>query len=429
MSNRLLALGRSFALGLPLVTAPVLVGCAAGQSEDSATEQSAALTASPDTLNIGFGGAGIYAADDPFQFAALSHFHAKQTVSPGASLCHRYLSWDIGTLAAGSGDPTDPTSRANFDDWLASIDPATGQPTATPNPCQDVLVSFKYAGDTATRAPTDFHYLESGCKTCFGNAFQDFLDQFTDTWASKGAGHVFSFTAWNEPNNGAGAGDGWKDHPLSAITAGQYYLMARSRCGRHPSRCKVAAGDMASNGTMIDDFQKNCANDMAGTLCAKASWLDAYKHFIWAHANDPAFQLGSGFTPEYWAYHAWQEINDYNERGDDCTSDAKCATRAMLTSLQGAWGNGKIWDTEVGSGQDAALSDEVQAKGAAYILYLSSHLSDRIGRIYYQGVESGPWQLTCSPSGTTPTFKDRPSFDVLAERKTSYTGGSTKTCG
>jgi hypothetical protein len=425
MSNGLAALRRFIFLGFPMLS---LVACGAAGGSDGAESESAAISSSPDTLNIGFGGAGIFAADDPFQFAAIDHFLARSSVRPGASICHRYLSWDIGTLPAGDGDPTDATSRANFEDWIDSIDPATGKPTATTNPCQDVLISFKYAGDTATRAPTDFRYVESGCKTCFGNAFQDFLDQFTTRWASKGAGHVFSFTAWNEPNNGADPGDGWKDHPLSAITAGQYYLMARSLCGKDPSACKVAAGDLASNGSMIDDFQKNCDDDVATTLCSKASWLDTYKHFIFEHATDPAFGLKSGFVPEYWAYHAWQEINDYNTSGDDCTSDAKCATKAMLTSLQGLWGNAPIWDTEVGSGQSDALDDETQAKGAAYILYLSSHLTDRIWRVYYQGVESGPWQVTCAPSGTPPTFKDRPSFTVLANRATSYTGGQKHTC-
>ena len=55
------------------------------------------------------------------------------------------------------------------------------------------------------------------------------------------------------------------------------------------------------------------------------------------------------------------------------------------------------------------------------MLYLSSHLTDRIWRIYYQGVESGPWQITCGA-------KDRPSFHVLANRATSYTAAQTHTC-
>jgi hypothetical protein len=385
-----------------------LPGCGVASEADLASASSA-VAGDARNINIGFGGAGTAPADDPFQFGAIQRFFNAGAVQPGAHICHRYLSWDIGLLPPGDGNPTDSSSRANFETWLNDKS----------NPCTDALISFKATGDTAGIAPTDFHDV-AGCATCFGTAFHAFLDEFASTWEQSAPGRVFSFTAWNEPNNGASSGNGI-GHALSAVTAGQYYLMAQHLCDADPSKCKVAAGDLASNGAMIDDFQQNCASDVAATLCAQASWLDTYKHFIVVHANDPAFELGSEFRPEYWAYHPWQEINNYVNLGDQCTNDARCATMALLHSLGGSWGAAHIWDTEIGSGQEQPLDDETQAKGAAYLMKLSSSLTDRIWRIYYQGIETGPWQLMCGSS-------ERPSFHVLAERWTSYTGGETYTC-
>jgi hypothetical protein len=215
---------------------------------------------------------------------------------------------------------------------------------------------------------------------------------------------------------------------MSPVTAGQYYLMARHLCGADASQCKVAAGDLASNGNMIAHFQQNCASDIDSTLCLQASWLDGYKHFIAFHANDPAFELGDGFRPEYWAYHPWQVVNDFTtyvqtkgQKGSQCTSDANCSTRAFVHSLGGSWSGGHIWDTEIGAGQGAALSDEVQAMGAAYLLHVETSLTNRVWRIYYQGVETGPWQILCGG-------KKRPSFNVLAGRETTYKGGPSNTC-
>jgi hypothetical protein len=387
-----------------------IVACAGGTSaaEDLGAE-SAAVTDGPSSINIGFGGAGTAPRSDPFQFKAIEKFFAASAVQPGAHLCHRYLSWDIGLLPAGDGDPSDSDSRANFERWLS--DPA--------NPCTDALISFKSAGDTAGVAPTDFHD-EASCKTCYGAAFHAFLDQFTSTWEASAPGRVFSFTAWNEANNGGSSGNGI-GHALSAVTAGQYYLMAQHLCDKDPSKCKVAAGDMASNGTMVDDFAESCSSDVGAALCSKASWLDEYKHFIVNHANDPAFALGPSFRPEYWAYHPWQEINNYVDHGRECTDDSNCATMALIHSLSGSFASGHIWNTEIGSGQSTALDDETQARGAAYLLKLSSTLTNRIWRIYYQGVETGPWQLLCGTS-------ERPAFHVLARRETSYDGGETHTC-
>lgn len=386
-----------------------LLACGASAEGDLGSESLAVSGGNARSLNIGFGGAGTAPGDDPFQFKAMQTFFKASVVQPGAHICHRYLSWDIGLLPAGDGEVADSSSRANFDKWLS--DPS--------NPCTDALISFKSAGDTAGVAPRDFHDV-AGCKTCFGTAFHAFLDQFTTRWEQSAPGRVFSFTAWNEPNNGGPSGNGI-GHALSAITSGQYYLMAQHLCETDASNCKVAAGDLASNGTMIDNFQQNCSSDVGDALCAQASWLDEYKHFIAHHATDPAFQLRAGFRPGYWAYHPWQEINNYVTHGDECTDDAKCATKALLHSLGGTWSAARIWDTEIGSGQNEALDDQTQARGAAYILELSSSLTDRIWRIYYQGVETGPWQILCGAN-------ERPSFHVLAERLTSYTGGETHTC-
>jgi hypothetical protein len=118
-------------------------------------------------------------------------------------------------------------------------------------------------------------------------------------------------------------------------------------------------------------------------------------------------------------YTTWLQSN--GQKGSECTSDANCSTKAFVHSLGGSWSKGHIWDTEIGAGQGAALGDEIQAKGAAYLLHIETSVTNRVWRIYYQGVETGAWQILCGG-------KKRPSFKVLADRKTSYSGGPSSTC-
>ena len=82
---------------LALASWVTLVGCSGGAGGDGAESESAAISSSPDTLNIGFGGAALAPAGDPFQFGAIAHFFTESSVHPGAKICHRYLSWDIGS--------------------------------------------------------------------------------------------------------------------------------------------------------------------------------------------------------------------------------------------------------------------------------------------------------------------------------------------
>jgi len=392
-------------------------GCS-GASGASVGNTASELSAT--SIDIGFAGAKSAPASDPFQFGAMQRFWGASSGSSSPRLCHIYLSWDIGLkyVAQQNGDASTYGTPAYFTSWLQN----------PKNPCTDVLVTFQAqsVGGVPGVSPTDFRYVP-GCDTCYGTAFKQFLDSFTPVWAT-GAGRVFSFTAWNEPNNGSPSGNG-TNQPLTPDSAAQYYLVARSLCGSHASRCKVAAGDMASDGGMVGDFPQRCSSDIDATLCAQASWLDKYKHFIAFHATDPAFQLPGGFRPEYWAYHPWYDINSYVYDGKDCTDEATCSTMAFAHTLGGSWAGATIWDTEIGSGQDSskrpnggALDDKTQARGAAYLLDLSTKLTSRISRIYYMGVETGAWQVLCANGN------ERPSFDVLAKRETTYGGAETDAC-
>ena len=89
-------------------------------------------------------------------------------------------------------------------------------------------------------------------------------------------------------------------------------LLPDGRGGVRAHGCKVAAGDFASNGTMWNAFEWNCANDNVAPrgLCtsksaeladgAAASYLDRYKNEIVASAT--RYGLGNGFRPEQLAY-------------------------------------------------------------------------------------------------------------------------------
>ena len=422
MSNLFAALRRLALLVLPLAC---IVACGSGGTGENAATESAALTVDASNINIGFGGAALLTGD-PFQFNAIADFFAYSPVN-GPLLCHRYLRWDI--ALDSEGEAKNPQSRRNFEDWLNGDKPLSAG--TTKNPCEEVLISFKgtnydttdAAGKVTTHEGPEPKGVEDnivGCPRCFGSAFRKFLEKYADLWASKGPGHKFSFTAWNEPNNPAVPGNGTGKR-LSPETAAQYYLVAKKICNEAKYQCDVAAGDMASNGAMVDHFQTHCKADIGADDCKDATWLDSYKASIVKHASEHGFT--DKFRPQTWAYHAWQEINDYvypstrtgKTNPDPCGTDHddKCATNLLVASLKGSWLPKAIWDTEVGVGQrpKQSISYEMQAKGAAYLLSISAKAG--VSRIYYQGVETGPWRITCGG-------KIRPAYCVLAHRNTTF---------
>jgi hypothetical protein len=414
-------------LALPLAS---LVACGSGGAGQSgelfAESQSEALSSD---INIGFGGAHKHSGD-AFQFGAIHDFFNASVVTPAPRLCHLYVAWDI-ALPTTNGKILG--EGRELSDWLGDRKPGddTSSQAIAPNPCEEVLVSFKGTKAEGGAEPTGLDDDPASCPRCFGTAFRAFLVKYWDTWASKAPtdrAHVFSFTAWNEPNNGHDAGDG-RGKALSPEVAALYYLMARKICNEAAYGCKVAAGDMASNTPFIDQFATNCEDDDVGPkACGKASWLDDYKVSIANHANDARFGFGAKFKPDIWAYHAWQEINDYtyyrDKHPDPCNGqDTDCATGLMVRALKGdRWKGAELWDTEVGVGQQGArrgdVDDRTQAEGAAYLLKVSAAAG--VSRIYYQGVEddTDPWRITCG-------VRRRPSWDVLAKRQTTFAGSAT----
>jgi hypothetical protein len=372
---------------LPLAAFP-LIACVAS-ADESTGSTSAEISGAPDAINIGFNG-------DASQFPFLDDFFAKSDVPrPGPRLCHTYPGWNVAEQPAGSGSLSDSTSRAWLEAWLRA---AEGH-------CDEALLSFKPPPGTA--APST---------SAFAAAFAKFRATSWAGWTGR-----ISFTPWNEPNNGAGGGDGL-GAPLSPEQAAAYYLAIRHACVAPD--CKVAAGDLASNGEMYKDFRWSCPDDdvAPSKLCHAASYLDRYKNYIANHANDAPYHLGPRFRPEYFAYHGWYDVNSYLDTGSHCSTVDDCTTRALLQNVGGSWGGAKIWDTEVGSGQDGTgfpdPADAPQACGTAFLLRLSADLSARIERVYYTRLYGGNGRLVDVTSGTT-TY--RPAFVVLADHHTSYT--------
>ena len=366
-----------------LVFALMLLPVFACGGADDVDMTSDELAGNPQSIDIGFNGGSE-------QFAYMDDFIQAQGGPKGPRICHTYPLWDVALQAPGHGALSDPTSRAWLESWLAH---AEGH-------CDEALMTFK---GTSGAPPSVAAYT---------NAMKAFLSTSWKGWTGK-----FAFTAWNEPNNGAGSGDGLGTK-LSPDRAAEYYLALRHLCGKS---CKVAAGDMASNGGMIDDFQWNCPNDNVApnALCSKASWLDRYKNYIANHANDAPYHLGKGFRPEYFAFHPWYDVNGYLYSKEHCQDEAHCSTRALLKNLGGSWGGVKLWDTEVGLAQDGkpAIDDARQACGAAFLVRLTANLSARVTRVYYTRLHGG------NPSLYAGNTK-RHAFDVLAKRETKYGGAA-----
>ena len=374
-----------------MVSACVDLGDASDATVDDDGPEVALAAGSPHAINIGFNGPA-----DQFTYADL--YFAANTGAPGPRLCHTYVRWNLSDEAP-NGDPTVAGSRAYLADWLAH---AAGH-------CDEALLSFKT--DVRGSPPTEAEYKR---------AFTAFL---AIPWAANtGFTGSFAFTPWNEPNNGGDAGDGL-GAAIPPQLAAHYFLMMTRLC--ESSGCKVAAGDFASNGNMWNDFEWNCANDNVApsALCrypspentthAPASYLDHYKNTI---ANAAAsYGLGSNYRPKYFAFHGWHDVNEYLATGNHCDSYGDCASRRILRALGGSWGGVELWDTEVGMGQNGAVTDDAGGCGAAFLLRLST-LSRRITRVYDTRLHGGTLELF---TGQTP----RPALLVLAHRDTSYAAG------
>jgi len=366
------------------------------------------VTQNAQNLSIGFNGPNRQLPYmTTFYAATNAYFRSIGSASmPGSRLCHGYLSWDIAEHPVGSGNINKEGTRAWLEDWLKH---AQGQ-------CDEALLTFKYI-DGVSKG--------EGFPTAadFEAAFKRFQET---SWAYTGWSGTFAFTAWNEPNNGAPSGDGLKV-PVDPRLAADYYLAIRKHCA--PPNCSVAAGDFGSNGHLGDGYVQKCASDTAA-LCGNATYMDQYKHFL---ANDAAsYGLGSGtsFRPEIFAYHGWDDVNDYINRNRNCDSvkNHNCTTWVLLRSFSNdSWENSTIWDTEVGAGQIPQTNPDAitQACAASFLLRITATASSRISRIYYTRPyenDGEHWSLF-TPSGTP-----KPAFTVLADRDTSYTPPSHGKC-
>ncbi len=96
-----------------------LVGCvsdvdgtdADGDGNDGEGVSPEAVSAS--TIDIGFDGF----AD---QFGYYATFYGIDTTH--THLCHGYFAWNVGSQPPQSGDPSDTSSRAYLDNWLAAAE-------------------------------------------------------------------------------------------------------------------------------------------------------------------------------------------------------------------------------------------------------------------------------------------------------------------
>ncbi|MGZ3419545.1 MAG: hypothetical protein ACXVEF_23965 [Polyangiales bacterium] len=354
------------------------LGCSADVADDGSCEYSAeSLKAHAHHFDVGMSG---YLPELPY----LQKFRAAAGSSvTGPRLCHAYTYWDIARHDPPGGTGTH--SRAGLIDWFAKV----------VGGCDEVMITFQgQQGHDHVEPLPDVSAFESA---------------FVAFHALTGAGQPLAawngkvtYTAWNEPNNPAPSGNGL-NQVIPPERAADYYLAARRHCAPVHG-CKIAAGDLATNGATANDIEWNCANDGADNTTSHCqqpspfnksgkppSYLDRYKHEIDRRA--PAFGLKTGFRPEVFAYHPWHDVNGYIESKKPCTGYEDCTTRRLLQSLGGSWGGVEIWDTEIGVGlqTDPAPSRATEACGAAFLVRLTD-LSPRITRVYYMrfGFGNGP---------------------------------------
>ena len=364
--------------------------------------QSAALK-----LTIGFNGPGAqFPYMDKFYKAQAGHYQSIGSAYPTASrYCHAYLSWDVAEQPAGSGPVKREGSRSWLEDWLSR---AQGH-------CDRALLSFKQIDTVTTH--------DSGSYPSPADYDAAMAAFFKTDWSYTGWKGAFDFTAWNEPQNGARSGDGLT-FPIPARFAANYYLALRRHC--LPSAgCAVAAGDFASNGQLWQTFVQNCKDDWE-PLCSNASYIDQYKHWIMTDA--PSYGFTVAFRPEVFAYHGWDDINNYINASRRCTDPKHCTTHAVTLALSdGGWRNARIWDTEVAAGQnpESNPSPQLQACAASYLLAISSGAGSRIDRIYWTQphVASGDYFSMFDKNG-----EPKPSFTVMTEHNAAYVPPSGGAC-
>ena len=356
-------------------------------------------------LTIGFNGPDIqFPYADQFYAAQGTYYQSMGSSYPaGGRYCHAYLSWDIAEQAEGTGPVGTEGSRAWFEDWLAN---AQGN-------CDRALVTFKYIAGITTNDTGTYPSVSD---------YEAGITEFLNTdWSYTGWAGAFDYTPWNEPQNGGASGDGLTVQ-IPVETDADYYLALRKHCA--PPGCTVAAGDFGSNGSLDTTFVQNCASDLV--LCSGGSYMDKYKY--WIVEDAPTYGFTSTFRPEVFAYHGWDDINNYINSSSHCTNPQTCTIRALVTSLtDGAWTNAIIWDTEVAAGQDPESNPTpvVQACAASYLLNLTGSVSNRITRIYWTQpyVAAGNYFSMFDSNGNP-----KPSFYVMADRNISYTPPAGSTC-
>jgi hypothetical protein len=380
-------------------------------------------------LSIGFNGADVSGTDDQLPSIDTFYSDTKEYYSsvgksmPGVTRCHAYVSWDVAEEPAGSGSTTTAGSLVWLQNWLAAYQ----------GHCQEALITFKWIVGVSCRyytgcaQGTDVEAIPHPAEV--GAALSAFLNAKWTGWSG-----TFAFTPWNEPNNAAASGDGFDNgDAIGARTAAEYYLSMRFYC-TPAANCEIAAGDFASNGNHWEDFEQNCSDDTT-TLCSSGSYMDTFKYYL--NHDATAYGLVSGFRPEYFAYHAWSDANDYlhylqTGSTTNCytLTSANCVTRltfdAFSTALysgNSTWTGVKFWDTEVGVGQvgntfDTAPTNDQQAATAAFLLDLTGTVSSRFWRLWYTRAwdpNGDYWSMFCSDNSR------RPSETVWAEREISYT--------
>jgi hypothetical protein len=356
-------------------------------------------------LSIGFNGPDAQFPYEAQFFTAASAYNQSIGQTPGLRYCHTYISWDVAEQPVGNGPLGTEGSRAWFEDWLAH---AQGT-------CDRALITFKFINGITvlgTTYPAVSDY-ETG------------IVAFLNTsWAYTGWTGSFDFTPWNEPDNAAPSGDGLTIQ-VQAERAADYYLVFREHCLPSAS-CTVAAGDFGSNGTLWQDYVENCADDLATTICSGSSYMDRYKHWLVYDATKYGFT--TDFRPEVFAYHGWDDVNNYINSNSHCTDPQRCTIRAFFNSLSDAsWTNSELWDSEVGAGQNPQSNPStlVQACAASYLLNLTATVSSRFTRIYYTRADEGDgmyWSLFDSSNNI------KPAFTVLADRNIAYVPPTGSTC-
>jgi hypothetical protein len=366
-----------------------------------------AETSLPSAITVGFNGPDVqFPYMDRFYAAQSTYYRSRGSIYPADSrYCHAYLSWDIAEQPVGAGPLNKEGSRSWLEDWLAH---AQGH-------CDRALLTFKYIDNVTTHS---IHTYPSPID--FENAVAAFLKV---DWTYTGWKGAMDFTAWNEPQNGSGSGDGLTEQ-IPAKYAADYYLALRKHC--LPSTgCVVAAGDFGSNGQQWETYVQNCHAD-AAPLCSTASYMDQYKHWITADASSYGFS--AAFRPEVFAYHGWDDINNYIHAGRHCTDPQRCTIRALMTALSAdGWNKTIVWDTEVAAGQNPQSNPDpvLQACAASYLLNLTASTSNRVTRIYWTQpyTKSGNYFSMFDSDG-----KPKPAFAVFAEHNTSYTPPSGPGC-